>query len=157
VKPTRYPVLAVALVVAAVLSWVVVRFLYNPLPVLPWTMLPSLLLLALGELYTALVTRARIQRRPGTKPVEPLVTARLAALAKASAYAAAALAGVFGGAVIYLFPSLDKPLPRHNFWVSIGTTVAALILIVAALVLEHSCRVPKGPEDEDDHRSASRI
>jgi hypothetical protein len=156
VKATRYPVLAVALIVAAALSWAIVRFLYTSLPLLPWTMLPSLLLLALGELYTALVTRARIQRRPGTKPVEPLVAARLAALAKASAHAAAVLAGVFGGIAIYLASSLDKPTPRRDFWVSGGTTLAALTLIVAALVLEHSCRVPKGPEDEDEHRSASR-
>jgi FtsH-binding integral membrane protein len=157
VKPTRYPVLAVALIVAAALSWAVVRFLYTSLPLLPWTMVPSLLLLALGELYTALVTRARIQRRPGTKPVEPLVAARLAALAKASAHAAAALAGVFGGMMIYLASSLDKPTPRRDFWVSGGTTLAAITLIVAALVLEHACRVPKGPEDEDQHHSASRI
>jgi Protein of unknown function (DUF3180) len=157
VKPTRYTVLAVALIVAAALSWAIVRFLYTSLPLLPWTMLPSLLLLALGELYTAVVTRARIQRRPGTKPVEPLVAARLAALAKASAHAAAALAGVFGGIAIYLASSLDKPTPRRDFWVSGGTTLAALVLIVAALVLEHSCRVPKGPEDEDERHSASRI
>jgi hypothetical protein len=157
VKPTRLPVLAVTLIVAAALSWAVVSFLYSSLPLLPWTMVPSLLLLALGELYTALVTRARIQRRPGTRPVEPLVAARLAALAKASAHAAAALAGVFGGMAIYLASSLDKPTPRRDFWVSGGTTLAALALIVAALVLEHACRVPKGPEDENERRSTSRI
>lgn len=156
-KPTRYPVLAAALIAAAVVSWAVVRFLYTSLPLLPWTMVPSLLLLALGELYTALVTRARIQRRPGTRPVEPLVAARLAALAKASAHAAAALAGVFGGVAVYLASSLDKPTPRRDFWVSTGTALAAVALIVAALVLEHACRVPKGPEDEDSHRPTSRI
>lgn len=154
-KPTRYPVLAVALIVAAVVSWAVVRFLYTSLPLLPWTMVPSLLLLGLGELYTAFVTRARIQRRPGTKPVEPLVAARLAALAKASAHAAAVFAGVFGGMALYLASSLDKPTPRRDFWVSGGTTLAAIALIVAGLVLEHACRVPKGPDDEDSRWSAS--
>ncbi|MDN3353896.1 DUF3180 domain-containing protein [Actinomadura sp. DC4] len=156
-KPTRLSVLAVALIVAAVLTWSVVRFLYGSLPLLPWTMVPSLLLLALGELYTALVTRARIRRRPGTKPIEPLVAARLAALAKASAHGAAVLAGVFGGMVIYLASSLDKPTPRRDFFVSGGTVLAAAALIVGALILEHACRVPKGPEDEDEHHSASRI
>ncbi len=156
-KPTRLPVLAVTLIVAAGLTWAVVRFLYGSLPLLPWTMVPSLLLLALGELYTAFVTRARIQRRPGTRPVEPLVAARLAALAKASANAAAVLAGAFGGMAIYLASSLDKPTPRRDFYVSGGTALAAIALIVGALVLEHACRVPKGPEDEDEHRSASRI
>jgi hypothetical protein len=157
VKPTRLPVLAVALIVAAALTWAVVRFLYTSLPLLPWTMLPSLLLLALGELYTALLTRARIQRRPGTKPIEPLVAARLAALAKASAHGAAVLAGIFGGIAIFLASSLDKPTPRRDFFVSGGTGLAAIALIVGALVLEHACRVPKGPEDEDERRSTSRI
>jgi hypothetical protein len=156
VKPTRYPALAVILVVAAAASFAVVRFLYSSLPPLPWTMVPSLLLLALGELYTAVVTRARIRRRPGTKPMEPLVAARLAALGKASAQAAAALAGVLGGLALYLISSLDKPTPRRDFFVSGGTALAALALIVAALVLEHACRVPKGPEDHGSHRSASR-
>jgi hypothetical protein len=157
VKPTRIPALAVTLIAVAVVTWVIVRFLYVSLPLLPWTMVPSLLLLALGELYTALVTRARIQRKPGTKPVEPLVAARLAALAKASAYAAAVLAGVFGGMAIYLLSSLDKPTPRRDFYVSGGTTLAAIVLIAGALILEHACRVPKGPEDENQRRSASRL
>ncbi|GLY88472.1 DUF3180 domain-containing protein [Actinoallomurus iriomotensis] len=156
-KPTRIPVLALTLVVVAAVTWVIVHFLYLSLPLLPWTMVPSLLLLALGELYTALVTRARIQRKPGTKPIEPLVAARLAALGKASAYAAAVLAGVFGGMAIYLASSLEKPSPRRDFYVSGGTALAAIALIAGALILEHACRVPKGPEDEDQRRSASRL
>lgn len=155
-KPTRIPAVAVTLIVVAALTWALVRFLYSSLPLLPWTMLPSLLLLALGELYTALLTRARIQRRPGTKPIEPLVAARLAALGKASAYAAAVLAGVFGGMAIYLVSSWDKPTPRRDLFVSGGTALSAIVLIVAALLLEHACRVPKGPEDEDSRRSVSR-
>jgi hypothetical protein len=156
VKPTRLAFVAAIVVVAAAATWAVVRFLYTSLPLLPWTMVPSLLLLALGELYTALVTRARIQHRPGTKPIEPLVAARVAALAKASSHAAAVLAGVFGGILIYLASSLDKPTPRRDFYVSGGTLLAALALIGAALFLEYACRVPKGPEDEDEQRSASR-
>jgi Protein of unknown function (DUF3180) len=157
VKPTRLPVIAVTLIVAAALTWAVVRFWYTSLPLLPWTMVPSLLLLTLGELYAAQVTRARIQRRPDTKPIDPLVAARLAALAKASAHGAGALAGVFAGMAIYLASSLDKPSPRRDFFVSGGTALAAVALIVGALILEHACRVPKGPEDEDENRPASRI
>lgn len=155
-KPTRVAVLAAILVAAAAFTWLVVRFLYSSLPLLPWTMVPSLLLLALGELYTGVTTRARIQRKPDTKPIEPLVAARLAALGKASSYAAAVLAGVFGGIAIFLASSLEKPSPRRDFGASIGTVGAALVLIGAALFLEYSCRVPKGPEDEDQHHSATR-
>ncbi len=155
-KPTRIAVLAALLVGVATVVWALVRFLYASLPPLPWTMVPSLLLLALGELYTGLVTRARIQRKPGTKPIEPLVAARLAALAKASSQAAAVLAGGFAGIAIYLASSLDKPTPRHDFFVSVGTALSGLALIGAALFLEYSCRVPKGPEDRDRRHPASR-
>jgi Protein of unknown function (DUF3180) len=156
VRPTRLAVLAATVIVAAVLTWAVVRFLYTSLPLLPWTMVPSLLLLALGEFYTGLVTRARIQRRPDTKPIEPLVAARLAALAKASSHGAAGLAGIFGGIAIYLSASLEKPTPQRDFYVSGATVLAAFALIGAAMFLEYCCRVPKGPEDEDEPRSASR-
>lgn len=155
-KPTRIAVLAGIIVGVAAAAWALVRFLYTNLPPLPWTMVPSLLLLALGELYTGLITRARIQRRPGTKPIEPLVAARLAALAKASSHAAAVLAGGFAGVAVYLASSLDKPTPRHDFIVSVGTALAGLALIGAALFLEYACRVPKGPEGEDGRRRATR-
>jgi Protein of unknown function (DUF3180) len=155
-KPTRLTVLATVLIAVAAVAWAVVRFLYTSLPLLPWTMVPSLLLLSLGELYAGLVTRARIQRRPGTKPIEALVAARLAALGKASSHAAAVIAGGFAGIAVYLLSSLDKPSPRHDFFVSGGTFLAGIALAAAALFLEYACRVPKGPEDEDEPRSAER-
>lgn len=155
-RPTRLSVLALTVIVTAVAAWAVVRFLYAALPLLPWTMVPSLLLLALGELYTGLVTRARIQRRPHTKRIEPLVAARLAALGKASSHAAAVIAGAFAGVAVYLLSSLDKPSPRHDLLVSAGTFLAGLALVATALFLEHACRVPKGPEDEDEQRPERR-
>jgi hypothetical protein len=156
VNPTR-PALLLALVAAvAVLVWGVLQLTYGSLPPLPWTAVPTLLLLALGEIVTAVNTRARIQRRPGTRPVEPLVVARFVALAKASAYTATVLAGVFGGFVVYLSSSLDKETPRQDFTVSVASGISAVVLVGAALFLEHACRVPKGPDDEDDHRNAQR-
>lgn len=154
-NPIRPAFLLALLAIVAALVWGVLRLAYVSMPPLPWTAVPTLLLLALGEVITAINTRARIQRKSGTTPVEPLVVARFVALAKASAYAATVLAGVFGGFVIYLSSSLDKPTPRRDFYVSVGSIVAALVLVGAALFLEYSCRVPKGPDDdEDDHYGA---
>lgn len=155
-KPTR-PLLLIAVVLGvAAVTWAVLRFTYMSLPPLPWTAAPTLLLLALGEIVTAVNIRARIQRRPDTKPIEPLVVARLAALAKASSHAAAVLAGVFGGFLLELADSLDKATPRRDFIVSTGTALAALALVAGALFLEHSCRVPKGPDDEHDRGVSDR-
>jgi hypothetical protein len=154
VNPTRPALLLAIAAVVAALVWGVLQLAYVSLPPLPWTAVPTLLLLALGEIVTAVNTRARIQRKPRTRPVEPLVVARFVALAKASAYTAAVLAGVFGGFVAYLSSSLDKNTPRQDFTVSVASAVAALVLVGAALFLEHACRVPKGPDDEDEYRNA---
>jgi uncharacterized protein DUF3180 len=155
VNATR-PVMLITLVAGVgLVTWMVLRFAYVSLPPLPWTAVPTLLLLALGEVVTALVILAWVQQRPHTKPVDPLVVARVVALAKASSYTAALLAGVFAGFLVYLATGLDKATPRHDFFVSTGTFLAAAVLVGAALFLEYACRVPKGPEDEDDHSRSS--
>jgi hypothetical protein len=149
VRPTRPAVLIVLTVAVGAITWAVLGFLYVSLPPMPWTAVPTLLLLALGEAVTGFNIRDRILRKPDTKPVEPLVVVRMAALGKASAHAAAVLVGVFAGFVGYLGSSLDKATPRRDFFVSVGTFLAALVLVGAALFLEYACRVPRGPEDED--------
>jgi hypothetical protein len=155
VNATRPAILLAVTVAVAALVWGVLQAAYSSLPPLPWTAVPTLLLLALGELVTAVNTRARIQRKPNTRPVEPLVVARMVALAKASAYTATTVAGVFGGFLLHLASSLDKDTPRQDFFVSVGSFLAALVLVGAALFLEYACRVPKGP-DEDNRHNARR-
>jgi hypothetical protein len=147
-RPTRPGPLVGLLVIVALLTWMVVRQFYSELPILPWTAIPTVLLLALGEGYSAWVTKARIDHKPGTKPVEPLAVARLAALAKASAYAGAVFGGVFAGFGLHTAQLLTRETPRAEFFIAVGSFLSFVILIVAALYLEHSCRIPKDPEDQ---------
>jgi predicted RND superfamily exporter protein len=148
VKPSRPGVLVLLLVAFAVVTWVLLQQVYSDLPTVPWTAIPTVLLLAIGEAYSGWMTRARIERRPDTKPVEPLAVARLAALAKASAYAGAAFAGVFAGFVLRVVPLLDQDTPRRDFFLAGGSLIACVVLVCAALYLEQCCRVPKGPDDK---------
>ncbi|MER7504753.1 DUF3180 domain-containing protein [Nonomuraea pusilla] len=151
-RPTHPGRLTGLVVVVALLSWAVVRQFYSSLPIMPWTAVPTALLLALGEGYTGWTTRARIARKPGTKPVEPLAVARLAALAKASAYAGAVLAGFFAGFMLHTGQLLDRETPRSEFFVALGSFLSFVVLICAALYLEHSCRIPKEPEERREPR-----
>lgn len=148
-KPTHPGRLVGILVVVALVSWAVVRQFYSELPLMPWTAIPTVLLLAIGEGYSGWVTKARIARKPGTKPVEPLAVARLAALAKASAYAGAVFGGVFAGFALHTVQILDRETPRSEFFVAAGSFVSCVALVCAALYLEHACRVPKSPEDQN--------
>ncbi|MEO3886620.1 MULTISPECIES: DUF3180 domain-containing protein [unclassified Nonomuraea] len=147
-RPTRPGHLVGILVVVALLTWVVIRPVYSDLPLMPWTAIPTVTLLAIGEGYTAWLTKARIERKPGTKPVEPMAVARLAALAKASAYAGAVFGGIFAGFGLHTVQLLDRETPRGEFLVATGSLVSCVVLVCAALYLEHACRIPKEPEEQ---------
>lgn len=144
-KPTRPGPLVALVAVFAILTWGILQRTYADLPTLPWTAIPTVLLLALGEVYAGWMTRARILRKEGTKPVEPLAVARLAALAKASAYAGAAFAGIFAGFVLRVVEQLDLAKPRQDAFVAGGSFLCCVLLVGAALYLEYCCRVPKDP------------
>ncbi|ETK35436.1 DUF3180 domain-containing protein, partial [Microbispora sp. ATCC PTA-5024] len=66
----------------------------------------------------------------------------------ATAYAGAAFAGVFAGFVLHVINLLDLPKPRQDALVAGGSFVSCVILICAALFLEHCCRVPGEPSGE---------
>ncbi|MEV7008364.1 DUF3180 domain-containing protein [Streptosporangium sp. NPDC051022] len=149
-KPSHPGVLVGVFAVFTFLTWGLLKPLYSSLPTLPWTAIPTVLLLAIGEAYSGWMTKARIERRAETKPVEPLAVARLAALAKASAYAGAIFGGVFAGFALYTTDLLEQGVPRRDFLIAGGSLVACAVLVCAALYLEHCCKVPK--DSEDDHR-----
>jgi hypothetical protein len=147
--PTRPgPLLAIA-VIAGVVAWVVVRQSFATLPPLPWTAVPAMLLLAVGEAVAGHNLRARLTGRRAGKPLEPIAVARMAALAKASSAAAAALGGLAAWFAIYVTGLLDKAVPRHDAYAATATVAAAIALLSGALYLERCCRAPRPPEDQD--------
>ena len=145
--PTGWRVPALLAVIGALLG-VLITDLLPGLPPLPWSAIPTLLLLALAETFTAGRTRRRIRREPGTEPMEPISAARLLALAKASAVFGALSIGVFGGMALTFLYLLALPGPRETFFTALGTALSAGLLLLSGLYLEHACRVP---EDEGDN------
>jgi hypothetical protein len=154
-QPTKpWTLLAIA-AVSAVVAWLAARLAFANLPPLPWTAVPALGLLAIGELLTGRNLRARLSGQPGVKPVQPMAVPRIVALAKASSVAAAVFGGFSAGFAIYTLSSLDKPVPRHDALAAAGTALAAIALAAAALYLERSCRTQEPPEDHDDLPSSN--
>jgi len=163
VKPTRISTLVIIAVVCAAVGWLLLRAVYAKLPPLPWTGVPALLIAAVAEAWTGRDLRMRIagpHRRgsgQGTrrgsgqgardlKPPAPLFVSRMVALAKASAVAAAIIAGFAAGFDFYLAGSLTASVPREDALTAVITFVAAVLLGCAALYLENSCRVPEDPD-----------
>jgi Protein of unknown function (DUF3180) len=146
--PTRSSILAALALGFGVLSWLVVRESYSSLPALPIVGPVTLVVLSVFELMYAFSVRARL-RDPGNRPIEPLFIAKLAVLAKASSHAAAIVAGLYGGFLVYTLSNLGKGRINADSRASGLSVVASLALIGAALFLEYSCRVPRPPDDRD--------
>jgi len=153
-KPTKIRTLALVAVVCALLSWLLLRLVYASLPPLPWTGVPALLLLAIGEAVSGRNVRARLRGAGGTK-IAPIAVARMAALAKASSLAAALIGGLALGFLVYVLGSLGKPSFRTDAITAGVTLGSAMALMAAALYLEQGCRVPKR-RDEDEDSEAPR-
>lgn len=150
--PTSLATLAVAGLAAAALAWLLISGFYGDFPSLSF--LPAAILLALTVLegFLAVNTKARIERRPGHDPVDPLAAARYVVLAKASSLAGAIFAGFYAGVLVWLLVERTRAEATsaisHDIPRAIAGLVASLALVAAALWLERSCRVPKRPEDQ---------
>jgi Protein of unknown function (DUF3180) len=98
----------------------------------------------------ARTTKARIDRRPGAAPVQALAVARYVVLAKASSMAGSIFAGLYVGLLIWLLAQRGRlTAAGSDIAPTAAGVVAALALIVAALLLERACRVPKRPEEDE--------
>ncbi|GIF07769.1 DUF3180 domain-containing protein [Actinoplanes siamensis] len=150
-QPTSVSALVLAALVGAALGWLLLGYneLFYRLTPLPWTAAVVLFVLALAEAFLAQNTSARIQRKPGAPPVEPLAVARYVALAKASSLVGSLTAGFSAGILIWLVMEPTESA-RSDLPTVATTLVAAVALIGTALWLERACRVPDRPDREDD-------
>ncbi|WP_040168244.1 DUF3180 domain-containing protein [Microbacterium gorillae] len=89
----------------------------------------------------------RSVRNPDAPRVDPFRALRTAVLARASSMLGAVLGGFAGGLLIFV---LTRPVqPRvGSIAVIIVSLVASVVLVVAALVAEYFCTLPK--DDDDD-------
>jgi hypothetical protein len=149
---TRARDLIAATVIAAVLVNLLLQLSYGEMPTLPQPAGTTLLVFAIAEVVLGNTLRARIQQRPGSRPVQALTAAKAVIVAKASSLAGAVTAGGWLGVLAYVLPLRSRLASAASDTVtaSIGVICAAA-LVAAALWLEHCCRTP----DEPDHRDRS--
>ncbi len=152
--PTKPATLVVAVLAGAAVAWLGISHFYGNIPQLPWLPAITVAALAVCEAVAAQTTKARIDRKPGRPPVDPLLVARLVVLAKASSLAGAIFAGLYAGMTGWLL--IERQRLAHaadDLPAAIGGLVAAAALVAAALWLEWASRVPKKPDESDEvHR-----
>jgi hypothetical protein len=150
--PTRPSALVVAGLAALAVSWLLISRFYGDFRELPWLPIAVSAALAVLEGYLAYNTGARIERRPGREPVDPLAVARFVVLAKASSLTGALFAGFYGGVLAWLLVEQVRSGAADARTSDLPTAAAgvigALALAAAALWLERSCRVPGDPDAE---------
>ena len=146
-KPTRLVVLIALALAAGLVGYVLTAAFYADVQSPPVYAPIWVLLLALAEGYTASVTRGRLLGRPGTKPINAIVVARLAVLAKATSPVGALLFGGYAGFLIHVVRTDSAPAD-HDTRTAVLGVACSLLLVVAALLLERVCRV-KPPTDQD--------
>ncbi|GHJ46449.1 membrane protein [Catellatospora sp. TT07R-123] len=148
-QPTSASTLVVAALASAAVAWLVISNWYIKMPPVPWLPAFTLLALAIVEFTLAQQTRARIERRPGRLPVEPLAVARYVVLAKASSLAGSIFLGFSSGIAVWLLVD-DRQLAavQRDVPPSIVLAACSAALVAAALWLERACRVPKRPDED---------
>ena len=148
VTPTRPRDLVAPALATAVVVHLLVRLSYGSLPAFPGTAGVPLAVLGVAEAIGGSALRARIRRRPGTRPVQPLVAARAVLVARASALAGALVAGAWAGLLGYVAPrSADIAAAGGDTLAATIGLVGALALVAGALWLQHCCRAPDDPGD----------
>ncbi|HVC72992.1 MAG TPA: DUF3180 domain-containing protein [Mycobacteriales bacterium] len=153
IGPTRIRDLIAYAAAVTLISWLAMRQWYGDLPGLRWFVPASLVLLAIAEVLAANQLRDRIRHRPGALPVQPLVAARMLALAKASAVVGAVMVGIWAGLLVYVVPRLGQLAAAGNDTaIAAFGVVAAVALTAAALWLEYSCRTPAPPDGDRQAR-----
>jgi len=154
-EPTRLRLLVALAVLAGAVGWAAAKlvdaYANRTLPV-PWTMAVAMAMLALALALWARGTKARLSRREGTKPMDPIVAARTAALALAGSRTGALVAGFYVGVGLALVPDWSVPSVRDRIVVALVTVGFAALVVVAALWLERICRIPPddAPRDASD-------
>jgi hypothetical protein len=145
-------------------TWLVVRAAYGSLPPFHWWLPVPVGVLAVAEALGARALGNRLsaeregRRSPGrspataARPVEPMLVARSAVLAQASAWVGAVVAGLWAGVLLHTAPAVGRLSAASGDTVSavVGVVLSAG-LVVAALWLEHVCRVP--PDENDGERA----
>jgi len=131
--------LLIPFLIAAALSYLLLRLVYESLPPFQWFIALPIASLAVLEWVVANRVRAAVRHKPQAKPMTALAVARSVALGKASALGAALFAGASAGLVLKVLPDSGRTSAAgHDLRVGLVVLVASLLLTATGLVLERA-------------------
>lgn len=147
--------LAVAAVLGGIAGFVLDLVLTNAArpTFAPSSLLPVMLLLLSGGVI-AVAWPVRRSVREGTR-IDPFRAVRVATLARAASLLGAILTGFGGGLALFL---LSRPVAPQvgSMVVIVFLIVSAIVLVVAGLIAESFCTLPKDPDERQRDDPAGR-
>jgi hypothetical protein len=143
VTPTRLRWLLALAVLTGALGWLVIDSRTGDLLELPYLAPATAGLIALFELGLAKLVHDKVRGRGRGKQMHPLQVVRALVLAKASSTTGALLAGLYAGLWLWFFQHDQLRVASDNAVVAAVSAGACVLLVVAGLLLERSCRVPR--------------
>lgn len=155
--PTRIAPLIALFVIGGLIGWGVVALTDragSTAPQVPWTSVGALLVVAVVLLVLANSTYRAIHREG--RRMEPRRAVSYLLLAKASALVGAVIAGGYLGFGLQFVDQLSAPLPQQRLIRSLAAAVMGVVIVIAGLLLERACRVPKDKDDQHAPGAPSR-
>ncbi len=149
-RATDWRTLLAWAVAGVVVGWLVARLSYvarGEVAPVPWSAALVLAAAGVALVFTAIRTRHRLERKPGTKPLPPLVGARLAALGLAASRVGAGVGGGYAGYALFLLGDLTTDYRKELVLRCALCVLGAIVVVVGALLLERALRLP---EDTDE-------
>jgi hypothetical protein len=126
-------------VVVGVLSYLVLRLIYESIPPFQWFTALPVAVLAIAEFVIARRVRHAVRHRRGARPMTALAVARGVALGKASVLVGAAVAGAAAGLAVTVLPDANRTTAAANdLRVALVLLVATAALTVAGILLERA-------------------
>jgi Protein of unknown function (DUF3180) len=152
--PTRKRDLLGAIVVVAVVAFIVVHGAYRWFPPITiWTG-SSLLAVAVAEFGWAFYVRSKIndgEIGDARGWLHPLSVARSVMVAKASAWVGAVATGWWVGVLAFLIPRRETlRVAGEDTTGAVVAAASAAALVLAALWLQHCCKSPPEPPEHPD-------
>lgn len=150
IGPTRFGHLLAVFLAGGLLGFGLARVSerLGAAPQIQWAAVYGLAAIAVVLFGLAFVTYRIVHR--GLGRLDPHRAVNLLLLAKASALVGALLAGGYLGFGLQFVGQMDALLPRERVIRGVAAAAAGLVIMVAALLLERACRVPRRDNDPRD-------
>jgi hypothetical protein len=123
------------------------RTTFTPTPLL------AVLLVVVGAIVLALAWPVRRSIRTGVR-IDPFRALRAVTLARASSLLGAMMSGFGAGMLMFLLARPIDP-PVGSTVTMIALVASGVVLVIASLVAEQFCTLPKDPDDSEPREPAS--